>query len=142
MVEKETGLIEVYDEILNLVGRGSWTSIGALVKIIEKVPTRHAPRQEIQNIVRRCVKIVTGSKVAREQSSRGIYGTLLSDVGGLDSKLDDRKQSELKNDVLEEIRLAKAALNEYQEDISKQSVDYLRVRFQPISWLLRMILAK
>ena len=32
--------------------------------------------------------------------------------------------------MLEEIRLAKGALNEYQEDIAKQSIDYLRVCFK------------
>ena len=101
------------------------------MSIIEQIPQKHAPQQEIDNISRRCVKIVTDSKVTREQSSRlGGYGALvLSDSKcQLDGKLNDSKQSELKNDVLEEIRLAKQSLNEYQEDIAKQSVDYLRVR--------------
>ena len=66
MGEKE--LSDVYDEILNHVGRvGTWRSIGALIEIIERIPARHAPRQEIDNIARRCVKIVTDSRVAREQ---------------------------------------------------------------------------
>merc|ERR1739838_61851 len=135
MGEKE--LVEVYDEILNHVGRGTWTSISSLASIIEQIPQKHAPQQEIDNISRRCVKIVTDSKVAREQSSRlGGYGALvLSDSKcQLDGKLNDSKQSELKNDVLEEIRLAKQSLNEYQEDIAKQSVDYLRPNDKIVVW--------
>ena len=55
-------------QIKKYVGRvGTWRSIGALIEIIERIPARHAPRQEIDNIARRCVKIVTDSRVAREQ---------------------------------------------------------------------------
>ena len=56
------------------------------------------------------------------------FGGYFNENTRLDVQLDESKQAELKNDVLEEIRLAKGALNEYQEDIAKQSVDYLRVR--------------
>ena len=57
------------------------------------------------------------------------FGGYFNEDTRLDGQLDESKQAELKNDVLEEIRLAKAALNEYQEDIAKQSIDYLRVCF-------------
>ena len=56
------------------------------------------------------------------------FGGYFNEDTRLDGQLNESKQAELKNDVLEEIRLAKAALNEYQEDIAKQSIDYLRVR--------------
>jgi len=130
----EKVLSDVYDEILNHVGRvGTWRSIAALIDIIERCPAKHAPRQEIDNIARRCVKIVTDSRVAREQSHQR-FGGYFNENARLDVQLDESKQAELKNDVLEEIRLAKGALNEYQEDIAKQSVDYLRPNDKIIVW--------
>ena len=77
---------------------------------------------------KRCVKLVYSSPVARTalgQSNYGIVG--FTPQTSKPKALNEAQLNELKDDVLEAVRSAKDGLDLYTEDISKQSIDYLKV---------------
>ena len=78
--------------------------------------------------LKRCVKLVYSSPVARTalgQSNYGIVG--FTPQTSKPKTLNEAQLNELKDDVLEAVRSAKDGLDLYTEDISKQSIDYLKV---------------
>ena len=79
---------------------------------------------------KRCVKLVYSSPVARTalgQSNYGIVG--FTPQTSKPKALNEAQLNELKDDVLEAVRSAKDGLDLYTEDISKQSMDYLKVNY-------------
>jgi len=132
MIKEGSKLEAIYDDILNIIAlgrkKGKWTSIEQLIENIEEVPTKHPPNQEVLNITKRCVKLVYSSPVARTalgQSNYGIVG--FTPQTSKPKALNEAQLNELKDDVLEAVRSAKDGLDLYTEDISKQSIDYLKV---------------
>lgn len=157
MIKEGSKLEAIYDDILNIIAlgrkKGKWTSIEQLIENIEEVPSKHPPNQEVLNITKvgfrtltwwditddffyrialkpkkRCVKLVYSSPVARTalgQSNYGIVG--FTPQTSKPKTLNEAQLNELKDDVLEAVRSAKDGLDLYTEDISKQSIDYLKV---------------
>ena len=87
--------------------------------------------------IKRCVKLVYSSPVARTalgQSNYGIVG--FTPQTSKPKALNEAQLNELKDDVLEAVRSAKDGLDLYTEDISKQSMDYLKVNYYFYNYLL------
>jgi len=139
MIKEGSKLEAIYDDILNIIAlgrkKGKWTSIEQLIENIEEVPSKHPPNQEVLNITKRCVKLVYSSPVARTalgQSNYGIVG--FTPQTSKPKTLNEAQLNELKDDVLEAVRSAKDGLDLYTEDISKQSMDYLKPNDKIIVW--------
>jgi len=156
MLLDEKRLLNLYDEILNVVKSrtATWNSVDELLSGIEKVSrkpnfTFSDNFTEAVNIVRRCMKMVTDSKVttkALDVPESSLFNVIMGSArvtplspsdytGNIEkTKLTEKELDELKDDVLEAVKEAKYSFEAHVEEISRHAFDFLKPHDKVLIW--------
>jgi len=145
MLIGEKRLLTVYDDILNVVGQGrgknQWNSVADLLVKISLVSQKNSYLEnyaEVVNITRRIMKLVRESKVVSSSSmidqTSLVHVLMGGTINETEENLSESQLNELKDDVLEAVRMCKVNFETHLKDISMHSLDYLKPHDRVLCW--------